>query len=324
MDPSGPPAGTTGWIVLFFAVGMTSLAMVGLRTARGIRNTAAPLPVNRYWAASIVTIVVLLLFVGFLLALFVTPDGVARMMGGVSRVLGWVANIVGYVLYAIVYVLFLVLTPLINWLESRMGSWFQFDTERMQDMQQGLTERTNQPGAVTLPPAVDESLRWVILLVALIIAAIAFASALRMLRKREAESEEEVRETILTQALLRDQAHSLWERWRDLLFRNSMGAARPFLSLDGVAANRRRVRAAYQAFLAAMMVHNSARAPGSSAQRFAETARAIVPASSTEIDRLTERYVAARYASIDPTPQEATEAETAWADIRAGLDAIQE
>ena len=324
LDPSGPPVGTTVWIVLFFAVGMTSLAMVGLRTARGIRNTAAPLPVNRYWAGSIVTIVVLLLLAGFLLALFVTPEGVAQAMGGVSRVLGWIANIVGYVLYALVYVLFLVLTPLIHWLESRMGSWFQFDTERMQDMQRGLMEPPDQPGTVTLPPAVDESLRWVFLLIAIVIVAIAFASALRRLRKREADNEDEVRETILTQALLRDQAQSLWQRWRDRLFPSHSGATSPFLSLGGVVESRRRVRAAYQAFLAAMMVHNNARAPSVSPHRFAETARAIVPASSEAIDRLTERYMAARYAPIDPTMQEATDAETAWSDIRTSLDTITE
>ena len=234
------------------------------------------------------------------------------------------ALILGYAFYGFVYVLFLVLSPLIYWLEERVGSWLQFDTERLQEMQQGIMEQAEQPAAATLPPAIDESLRWVVLLVAVLIIVGAFASALQRLRKRNADSEDEVRETILTQALLRDQAGSLWQRWRDRLFRDSAGVTDPFLPLDNEHATRKRVRAAYQAFLAAMLAHDAERPHGQSPIRYAQTARAIVPTRARAVDSLTDLYVAARYNCDDPTVEDAAEAEAASLAIRDEFDADDE
>ena len=241
IDPAGPPPDTTRWIVLFFAVGMAALALAGLRMARGTRNLSGPLPANRYWVASIATLVIVLLAVGLLLGFLITPDGVARTMGWLGRVTDWLVAIVGYVLYGIVYAMFLVLTPLIYWLEKRLGSLLQVNTERMENMQRGIMETVEQPAAAVLPPAVDEGMRWFVLLGALVIVALSFAAALRMLRKRNGDSEDELRETVLSQALLRDQASSLLQRWRDRLRRGPSNATSPFFSLQDEHAARRRI-----------------------------------------------------------------------------------
>ena len=192
-------------------------------------------------------------------------------MGWVRIVTGWLVAALGYVLYGLVYVVFLALTPLIYWLEEHVGYLLQFNIERLEDMQRGIMEAVEQPAAVTVPPAVDEGMRWFGLLGVLALVALAFAAALRILRKRDDEDEDEVRETVLSQALLRDQAASLWRRWRDRCARTSDGDG-PFFSLAGEHAARRRIRAAYQAFLAAMTAQEHPRARRQTPYRYATVA----------------------------------------------------
>lgn len=319
MDPQGPLPDVLTWIVLFFAVGLAALSLAGLRTARGMRDRSASLPVNRYWFASIVTIVAVLTVVGLLLAFLVTPEGVARTMGWVGYISSGLLRILGFILYGLVYVVFLALTPLIYWLEDNVGEWLQFNIERMANMQQGVMEAVEQPAAVTVPPAVDEGMRWLVLAIALIFVALAFAGALRMLSRRISESEDEIRETVLTQSLLRDQAASLLKRWRDRLRRGSSGDESPYLSLQSEPDARRRIRAAYQAFLAAMTVHVASRRPRQTPRGYAASLRDLVPAQADAVDALTDAYLLARYDSRELADEDAARAESAWVSIRDDL-----
>ena len=324
IDPAGPPASTERWIVIFFAIGMVGLALAGLRLARGSRNMSAPLPANRYWVASIAAMVAVLLGAGLTLAFVITPDGVARSMGWIRYVLGWIGVALGYALYGLAYVLFLVLTPLINWLEENVGFRLRFNVDRLQEMQQGPMDALEQPSTFALPPAVDESMRWIALLAVLALVAVAFAMALRILRKRGDEEDEEVRETVLSQALLRDQAASLWQRWRDRLWRGQSHPDGPFVSLEGEGAARRRVRAAYQAFLAAMIAQDYPRPRRQTPYQYARSAGAFLSDPSGSVDVLTGKYVAARYDVTEPTANDAAAAETAWSELRDRLASMEQ
>lgn len=315
IDPAGLPPSTQRWIVLYFAVGMTALALAGLRMARSNRNASAPLPANRYWIASIATLVAALLTGGMILALLITPSGVMRTLGWVRHIAGWLAIGLGYVLYAAAYLMFLVLTPLLYWLQEHVGFWLRFDTDRLQEIQQGILDAAEQPSPVTLPPLVDESLRWIVLLGVLALVTLAFAAALHLIRRQDNESEEEVRENVLSQELLRDQATSLWQRWRDRLHGRTAEKHSPFLSLQDVGDTRRRIRAVYQAFLAAMLAHGHPRAPGQTPTAFGRVAGALLGADADDAQQLTDRYIVARYGDAEPAEEDADAAEAAWAAI---------
>ncbi len=316
IDPAGLSPTIIRWIVLYFGVGMLALAMAGLRMARGTRNPSASLPVNRYWAASIIVLIVMLLSIGLLLGLLVTPDAIARVTSWFDFVANIITQLLIWVLYALVYLVFLVLTPLIHWVENRLGLNLTFDTERLGDMGKNAMDNNENPAPIALPPAVEESMRWLVFLGVALVIALAFAGALRYLRKRNEDDEDEMRETVLSSELLLDQARSLWERWRDRWQGNARDAYSPYFALRGVEANRQRIRLAYQLFLDKMAEQGFARRRRQTPYRYADFLSQNDIADPESLQALTNAYIAARYGDATPTLDDVTTAEDAWSSIQ--------
>lgn len=317
IDPAGPPDSIARWIMLFFAAGMAALALAGLRLARNVRQQDAPLLANRYWLAGILVTILVLLGLGIVLGFIITPEGMAQVFGWTRIVGSWILSAVGYLAYAVAYVLFLFLTPLIEWLAGRMGEPKPLEmggaVQQFEDTLQGRTP-------LEIPPAVDESLRWLGLAGVLAVIAVVFGLALYMLRRREEEELDETREIILTAELLRGQAADLWRRLRDRLFHDRAGED-PFLSLEGEEPLRRAVREAYRHFLAAMALASRPRHPRQTPAAYAQDVSSALPGAATPVAELTDRYVAARYGASAPDAAAARRAEEAWAEIQAQLAA---
>ena len=316
--PSGLPPDSIGrWIMLFFATGMAALALAGLRLARNVRQQDAPLLANRYWLAGILVTILVLLGLGVLLGLIITPEGMAQVFGWTRTAGSWIVAVTGYVAYAMAYVLFLLLTPLIEWLRGQMGEPKPLElggaVQEMEDTLQGRTP-------LEIPPAVDESLRWLGLAGVLAVIAVAFGLALYMLRRREEEELDETREIILTSDLLRQQAADLWRRLRSRLHRGQV-AEDPFFSLQGEEPMRRAVRETYRRFLTAMAQAGRPRLPRQTPGAYARDISSALPAAAMPVAALTDRYVAARYGVTALDRNDIQDAQDAWEEIQAQLAA---
>ncbi len=207
-----------------------------------------PLLANRYWLTSILVTILALLAIGLVLGVLITPESVAQIFGWTKTVASWLLALIGYVAYVVAYVLFLFLTPLIEWVQAHLGEPRPLEPAGVGEQ---FEEMWRERPPLEMPPVLGESMRWAGLTAVLAAIAVAFALAMYVLSKRKDEEVDETRESILTAELLRDQASSLWRRWRDRL-RRGRPLDELFLSLAGEEPRRRAVRAAYQAFLAAM------------------------------------------------------------------------
>jgi len=317
IDPAGLPEAAGRWIVLFFATGMAALALAGLRQARNVRQKDAPLLANRYWLTSILVTILALLAIGLALGVLITPESVAQIFGWTRVAASWLLALIGYVAYAAAYVLFLLLTPLIEWVQAHLGEPRPLEPA---GGGQQFEEMWRERPPLEMPPVLGESMRWAGLAGVLAAIAVAFALALYVLSKRKDEEVDETRESILTAELLRDQASALWRRWRDRL-RRGHPLDELFLSLAGEEPRRRAVRAAYQAFLAAMAQSGQPRRPRQTPNAYARDLAATLPAASVALETLTGRYVAARYGASAPDAEAAQRAQEAWAEIQAQMTA---
>ena len=317
IDPAGLPEAAGRWIVLFFATGMAALALAGLRQARNVRQKDAPLLANRYWLTSILVTILALLAIGLALGVLITPESVAQIFGWTRVAASWLLALIGYVAYAAAYVLFLLLTPLIEWVQAHLGEPRPLEPA---GGGQQFEEMWRERPPLEMPPVLGESMRWAGLAGVLAAIAVAFALALYVLSKRKDEEVDETRESILTAELLRDQASALWRRWRDRL-RRGHPLDELFLSLAGEEPRRRAVRAAYQAFLAAMAQSGQPRRPRQTPNAYARDLAATLPAASVALETLTGRYVAARYGASAPDTEAAQRAQEAWAEIQAQMTA---
>ena len=203
LDPAGFPPGADRWLLLFFASGMAALALASLDLSAitGRMDATMRVRLNRYWLASVLTVIVVLVGIGLLLGALITPDTVAYVLGWTSGLLNLIGTILGYILLAVVYVVFLVLTPLINWLHSLAGGQPRQQPMQMPDFQRQVHPIPTQTG-VELSPALAELLRWLGAGAIVLILVVAFALALRYFRRGDDEETDETRESIVSRELL--------------------------------------------------------------------------------------------------------------------------
>jgi hypothetical protein len=306
---SAAVAGVQGWLVLFVAAGMASLALASLERSlyAGSAASASRLRLNRYWLSSVALVIVAVLVLAFLLSALIAPEAVAQTIGLLTPIVDLLAQVLLAVIYAAVYVLFLVLTPLIEWLRQLMANRelleTPFELAPMQPLSPLLTEQAAGAGTEMVEP-----LRWGAILAVLIVSAILFALAMRFLRVIETPEMDETRESILSRSLLADQLRSLWARLRG----QPGDETAAFLPLDSESPARRQVRARYQTFLKAMAARGQPRPPGATPQTYADQLDGLTAAQHAVLRPLTERYVAVRYGDAAPDPDDPTLAEVDW------------
>lgn len=302
--------GAQGWLLVFIASAMAALALASLERSlyAGSAAVANRLRLNRYWLGSVALVIAVVLLLGILISAVIAPETVAQVVGLLMPLVDLLAQVLIAIVYAVVYVIFWVLTPLIDWLRALLAARDPLETPLeltpLQPLSPLLTEQSAGNGADMVEP-----LRWGLILVVLIGAALLFALALRLLRVTEVSDVEETRESILSRSLLSDQLRALWARLRG----QPGGEVTPdFLALDGESSTRRQVRARYQTFLKAMAARGQPRSPAATPHVYAASLDELSPAQQSALASLTDSYVAVRYGGVTPASAAFPQAEVDW------------
>jgi hypothetical protein len=321
LDPLGLPPQADRWMVALVAVGLSALALSSLELSRisGIWETEKQprLRLNRYWLVSVAFVIVALLVTGLMLGVLLTPATVASALAWISGLFSWVGALLSYLLQAVAYVIFLVLTPLIEWLQSRLAEQAQIEPLPLPEFQTPFEQLPGQPG-VQLPPLAGETLRWLGLAGGVIAIIVIFALALRYFKSSDGEDIEETRETIFTRALLEEQLSSLWRRWLPRL-RHPHAYVSPYLSLEGEQENRRAIRSLYQELLARAKSLGYPRARAQTPIEYHALLTEISAADESAWNIMKDEYVAARYRLQAPSTEQVEQMRQAWTHLQSVL-----
>lgn len=313
------PDGTQFWLVIFVLAAMAALALASIERSLYAGSVEAPqrLRINRYWLASVGLVMAAVVVLGLLLGALVAPDAVVSALAVLTPVVDLLGQVLLAVIYAVVYMLFLVLSPLIEWLRALLANMQPpeslVEPQPFQPLSPLLMDQTT-----ALPAEAVEPLRWVTTLAVLLAVGVILALALRFMRVRDEEAADETRESILSRSLLRAQ----WQALMDRLRRGGAGedGAR-FVALDGEEAARRRIRAAYQRFLATMIEREHPRPPGATPDVYRAAVEADTPEQAAALETLTAAYVEVRYGSRVPDAAAMAGAEAAAQSLKASTQA---
>lgn len=298
------------WLLVFVAAGMAALALASVERSLYAGGTGASvrLRLNRYWLVSVALVSAGVILLALLTSAVIAPETVAQLLGLLSPVVDLLAQVLLAVLYAAVYVLFLVLSPLIEWLRRLIASLqapeaFSQSAE-FQPLSPLFLDQAARP-----PTDLVEPLRWGLIVAVLVAAAIIFALALRLFNLTQTPEVDETRESILSRALLNAQLRALWAHLRQSP-RAAAGAA--FLPLDDEAPARRRIRARYQEFLAAMAAQGRPRPAGATPQAYAAALSELTAEQKLALQALTAVYIDVRYGDAAPAAAALAQAEVEW------------
>jgi hypothetical protein len=322
LDHGGLPSGMSMAVFVFFIAGMAALALSSLVSARhsAARSGDGQISPNRYWLASVASVIVVLLAIGLLLSFLISPDVIARSMAWTSLILNAVGIIFTDILLVFAFLIFSLLSPLINLFHNQPKNNSQNGQLTIPDIQSQFKDIPK--GTTQFPHAWSAILPWLGLAVVILVIGLAFALALRRLQARGGEDVDETREIILSRSLFAQQLAELRNRLRR--GRSDDTPANPFLSLDEDAEPRRRIRAIYQAFLGAMREHGHARQPGQTPAEYRTSVHSVLPDADGALDTMTSTYSRARYSPATPSSRDVDQARQAWDSVRDALDSKQQ
>ncbi|HAJ37031.1 MAG TPA: hypothetical protein DCL15_15225 [Chloroflexi bacterium] len=302
--------GAQWWLIAFVATGMAGLALASVERSlyAGGAGASVRLRLNRYWLVSVAFVIAGVILLALVASALIAPETVAQLLGLLSPVVDILSQVLLAVLYAAVYVLFWVLSPLIEWLRRLIASLqapeaFTQSAE-FQPLSPLFLDQASGPSADLVEP-----LRWGVIVAVIVAAAIIFALALRLFNLAATPEVDETRESILSRALLNAQLRALWARLRQSP-RSAAGAT--FLPLDDEAPARRRIRAHYQNFLAAMAARRQPRPPGATPQAYAAELTELTAEQELALHALTTAYVAVRYGDALPDAAMLAQAQVEW------------
>ncbi len=295
----------------FLLWGLLTLALANSSRAlwlERLREGHAP-GLSRYWLAVVAFGLGIVVVGGMLVGLLLAPQALARLLKLVGVALTAFFSVLAWVATGLVYLIFLVIGPLIEGLHAKpvapkSEGQLQFNdlSEQFRELNAEQAERAT---------AGDSGTALVIIVGAVVVLLLVVLWRRRSTWRLPALAEE--RETVWTRGLLRRQLAELVRR------RPRRARPAPYLTLDGVEAVRALIRRLYQQLLAAARGRGWPRLRGQTPSAYARALAVQLPGAADALGVLTNAYQAARYAPQEPTPDDATRAQTAWEDIQAAL-----
>jgi hypothetical protein len=317
--PLGPRLETLGgWSLLFIASGLTTLALSGvLHTLRSqAQQTGIVLRVDRYWAATVVSVVVAVLIAGLIIGQIISPGMIAQAFGWLRPIWRALGRVLMLLIFILAYLFFGLFGPL---LASIRDGGRQAEARPFQSPVQleDLEEMVRDP--LQIPPIFGQIVRIVLIVSAIALLVWFFLRAVRRRVDAEERQDEvlENRESILSVDLLRSQL--------DGLLRGLRGRRAPplFVDLGPDQDTRRIVRELYQKVLARAVELDTPRKRGQTPGRYQ---RSLLYLCSTEseqvrnaVETLTGVYEVARYGVEPPNADQVQAAQEAYAQIDAAL-----
>jgi hypothetical protein len=317
-----------GTLVLFFALGLTGLALSSLHHLRRQQPSGpAALSMSRQWLLTSSAIIVSVLGAGLLAARVAAPQALDRLTASLASLAGGLAYGLGLLLGPLAALLDRLLAPalpgLARFLEqfitslgmtfARLQSLFAALAQLLSfGFPRFLSARWLQD--LLASPTLQIYARWVGVLALLALAAGIFWLAARRLWGLQSTDVDEQRESVLSGRLLLAQLMNLLNRRP----RRRPAASPAYLSLSGRPDDARLIiRRAYQAMLEWARSLRLPRAAGQTPRAYAQMLTGAVPEGHDAIDLLTQAYVLARYAADAPSLEQARRAEGAMARLKA-------
>ena len=294
----------------FFAISLTTLAVASLRNTRRLeRERQDPsFSVSRDWLVTVAIVIVAVLVLGLILAQLFSPQVIRRLQEVAELVLAVFARLIFYLAVAIAWVFF----KFVDVTGINLQPNSKDDAEPR--FQLRLPEPDDQLRDTGVPPP-GLSPEWYLILrilgglVIVAVVVVIFVLAFRRFRAFFEEDVEEIRESVLSLDLLKEQLADLWSRRRP-----SPPAPPPFILVEGedpVAAIRR----AYQTLLAWAASQGHPRGPGVTPSAYADLLGLRFPAQAAAITELTGLYLEARYSASTLTSAHAQQAAAAVGHI---------
>ena len=318
LDSHGAPAGTSAYVLVFFAAALAALATSALQLARGprLQGDEVLLGTARYWMLSVGMVIAGLLGLGVLLSYLIAPEMLAWVLSAANITL----RLLGYVIYVLVviisYPIFLLLGPLFDALGGDARPRDSSREIELPDFQRDLEELSR--GAQRIQFRLPVDLRWIGLGVLLLSIAFIFVYVVRRFQHENEEQVEEARESIYSGDLLQEQLSALWQSWLGRR-RRPPPPQSPYLALDGEPPTRRAIRAVYQALLAKASALGLPRQREQTPREYQLTLERHLPEAHDALSAITDSYLVARYAPEEPTSEQAEEARRAWGHLQNAL-----
>jgi hypothetical protein len=330
LDQRGLPEGTGNLLWAFFAAGMASLSLAGLKTVGGLESVSGPEgratparpQLDRYWLGGVLTVSLVLLGLALVLSALIAPEVAAQLLRAgwtvISQLIIYLWFAVSLVLLPVAYLLALLFAPFLERIAD-----FQLELQTGMDEVFGSRDLPEQgERTITILDSLPGELRWVALAILIALVSLAFGLALRrIVMKPRRGGIEESRESVLSRDLLQDQLSELWQSLLGRLRRRAGTRFDPFLSLEGEPQTRRIVRSVYQALLASAQERGQPRARSQTPIEYRRKLEEEWPVGHEELDTITGAYVRARYALAPPTLEQAQRVTRAWEQLQAAAGA---
>lgn len=296
-------------VMVFFALGLGSMALAGLEQDRRLQKeaTGATVSLSRHWLGTVGGIIGLILVGGAVVAAIAAPETLTTFNTWLDAIGVIVLTALGFAIYYIV----LLILPLINffvqavlWPLLQMILHFSANAPQINLGPLSPEEIAETAARIARTPP----FRFVEIVALLSLIAFIFMLAVRRFRLLTSTNDaDEIRESVLSRELLWSQLKSLFARQT-----NSQTPTLPyFLALSGPPDDPRLVvRRAYQSMLAWATERQLPRAPRQTPAAYAETLNHAVPPAAEAVARLTAAYLRARYGEY-VTEEEARQARQA-------------
>jgi len=297
--------------LIFFAVGLSALALAGLEEDRRLQKKATGSwpGLNRRWLGTVTTLIGLIVLVGLIIDLAFAPEWLLALVRPPVDALSYVALlIISGLVYLLMWPAFYLALQIWEVLAILIDA-----IPRPPPGDSGQTAQEFAELVIANPIFISfgQLLAWVILL--LVILWIFWQAARRLFLLSGGAGDDETRDNILSRELLLAQLKSLFASRRQ-----DSGAAPPYLPLDGDPFDPRlTIRRAYRAMLEWAKVNgHQPRRPQQTPLTYAEVLSQSMPDQAGAIATLTQAYIAARYAADSPSLETARDAEAALVELQ--------
>jgi hypothetical protein len=313
------------YLVLFFGVGLLSLALANLESLRNefSKHQEASTAFSRRWISILLILVIAILGISVAVMGIFSSGFVGTLLHGLGVAANWLITGVAYLLYPVgllVAGLYYVIQWLVNWLRGGAQPP-KFVVPDFSDLQK---QAEGQPTA-HVPVILLFVLKWglLLLLVAFLIFLLSRA-LVRFWQGKDLENLEEEHETFFSWTLLRADLGGFfgwlfrWIRWKNRADAGARSISSGKASM-GDAGRELNVRELYRAVLSEGNQIGSPRKSFETAYEYEKRLETLIPDIRPELKTITESYIIERYGDGNEPPEKVSLLNRLWRNLRLKL-----